>query len=93
VPDGTAVEKVAAENPSIFANVIAKAKASGLISHHFYASDQEVLVVDEWPSSEAFNTFFNEAGPDIEQIMSRAGVTTEPVVTFWRKLETGDDVG
>jgi heme-degrading monooxygenase HmoA len=91
--DGSAAEKLAAEDPTIFVNVVAKAKERGLISHHFYASDREILVVDEWPSSEAFQGFFNDAGSEIQQIMSSAGVKSEPVITFWRKLATGDDVG
>lgn len=91
--DGAAAEKLAADDPTIFPNVVAKAKEMGLISHHFYASDQEILVVDEWPSSEAFQTFFHDSGPAIQQIMSSVGVTSEPVITFWRKLATGDDVG
>lgn len=91
--DGAAAEKLAAEDPLKFPSVVAKAKERGLISHHFYASDREILVVDEWPSPEAFHTFFEEAGPEIQQIMSAAGVTSEPVITFWRKLATGDDVG
>lgn len=91
--DGTAAEKLAADDPSIFANVIEKAKQQGVISHHFYASDREILVVDEWPSQEAFQSFFDDAGPEIQQIMGHAGVSSEPVITFWRKLATGDDVG
>jgi heme-degrading monooxygenase HmoA len=91
--DGAAAEQLAAEQPSIFSDAISGAKERGLISHHFYASDREILVVDEWPSQEAFQDFFHDAGPQIQQIMSRAGVTTEPVITFWRKLETNDDVG
>ena len=55
--------------------------------------DSEILVVDEWPSSEAFQRFFDSAGPEIQQIMSQAGVSSRPVVTSWRKLATGDDVG
>lgn len=91
--DGVAVEKFAAEDPAIFKDIIPKAMKRGLISHHFYASDREILVVDEWPSAEAFHGFFDDAGPQIQQIMNRAGVTSEPVITFWHKLETGDDVG
>ena len=31
----------------------------------------------------------SEIGP----LMQEAGVTSEPAVRFWRKLETGDDIG
>ena len=30
---------------------------------------------------------------EIESMMSEVGVTGEPNVTFWRQLETRDDVG
>lgn len=91
--DATELEKLAAEDPTFFANTTAKGKEFGLIAHHFYANDRDVLVVDEWPSEEAFHSFFDAAGPEIQQAMSRAGVTSEPAITFWRKLELGDDVG
>jgi hypothetical protein len=31
----------------------------------------------------------SEIGP----LMEEAGVTGEPAIRFWRKLETGDDLG
>ena len=91
--DGAAVEKLAADEPSTFADVVVKAKELGVISHHFYASEREVMVIDEWPNPQAFQTFFDDNGPEIQRIMSTIGVTSEPVITFWHKLETGDDVG
>jgi hypothetical protein len=33
------------------------------------------------------------SSPRIEPIMQAAGVTSEPEVVFWRKLETDDDYG
>ena len=50
-------------------------------------------MIDEWPNPQAFQTFFDDNGPEIQRIMSTIGVTSEPVITFWHKLETGDDVG
>jgi hypothetical protein len=38
-------------------------------------------------------TFFEAAAGEIQAMMGASGVTSEPEVTFWRKLETGDDVG
>ena len=51
------------------------------------------MVVDEWPDPETFQHFFEEARPRIEPMMGASGMQGEPEVTFWRKLETGDDVG
>ena len=61
----------------------------GLISHRFYASGDELLVVDEWESKEGFQAFFAEA-TEIPGMMAEVGVTTEPEVTFWRRLDTHD---
>jgi heme-degrading monooxygenase HmoA len=91
--DGSAIEKMGAEQASLFESVIADAKERGLISHHFYASEGEVLVVDEWPDEQAFQSFFETAGPRIEQIMGAAGVTSQPAIEFWRPLDVGDEVG
>jgi hypothetical protein len=91
--DGIATEKLAAEDPSLFKDVVAKAAELGVISHRFYASDKEILVVDEWPSAEAFQSFFEDQGPQIRRIMESAGVTSEPDIKFWHKLDTRDEVG
>jgi heme-degrading monooxygenase HmoA len=64
----------------------------GLISHHFYGSDNEVLVVDEWEDEASFQRFF-EASSEIPEMMAAAGITTEPEIRFWRHLDTGDSVG
>ena len=71
--------------------IIEKAKNRGVISHRFYASGDEVLVVDEWPDDASFQAFFAEA-PEIENLMAAAEASSEPVVTFWTKLDTGDEV-
>jgi quinol monooxygenase YgiN len=91
--DGKAAEALAAQDPSIFSETVEGAKERGVISHHFFANDDEILVVDEWPDEKSFQEFFHDAGPQIQQIMGRAGVTSEPEIKFWHKLETGDDVG
>jgi heme-degrading monooxygenase HmoA len=90
--EATKLEALAAEYPSLLQKIVDRAKEHGVISHQFYGTEKEVLVVDEWPSAEAFQAFF-EASPEIRGVMERAGVTTEPEITFWRKLETHDEVG
>ena len=69
-----------------------RAKKHGLISHHFYGTDTEILVVDEWPDEQSFRSFFEEANPDIMGMMERAGVTGQPAPEFWRHLDVEDDV-
>jgi hypothetical protein len=65
-----------------------------VIAHRFYGTDDgKIMVADEWPSAEDFQSFFEHMGPQIQGLMAAAGVTSEPEVTFWRKLDTQDDVG
>jgi heme-degrading monooxygenase HmoA len=84
--------RVEAEDQSAMDSILAKAKANGLISHHFYGSDREVLVVDEWPDEASCQRFF-AAAPEIAGMMERAGGEGAPEISFWRHLDTGDDVG
>lgn len=90
--DGKQAEKHAAEDAGLYADTIEIAKRHGVISHRFYASETEMLVVDRWPSEDAFHAFFAEAGPTIKQIMAHSGASAEPEVRFWRELEIGDEI-
>jgi heme-degrading monooxygenase HmoA len=87
-------EQVAQSDPDRIKGVVEAAKGHGLIAHRFYGSDSgEVMVVDEWPDADSFQAFFSSQQDTIGPMMQEAGVTSEPDVTFWRKLETGDDYG
>ena len=44
-----AADRIEATGPEVLQKVIDRAKEYGAISHHFYGSEKEVLVVDEWP--------------------------------------------
>lgn len=86
--DATKLEQLSQERPSFFPDVTTKAKGLGLISHRFWATDAEILVIDEWETEEGFQTFF--AGtPEVGEVMVSAGVTEEPVPTFWRPVAVG----
>jgi hypothetical protein len=69
------------------------AKRHGAIAHRWYAGDGEMLVADEWPDTESFQTFFAEAQPEIGPFLEAAGVTAPPEVRFWRVLDTADAFG
>ena len=45
------------------------------------------------PDAESFQRFFEQMRPEIEPMMREVGVTGEPEITFWRKLDTHDEVG
>ena len=72
--------------------VVERAKEHGLISHHFFGSDNEVLVVDEWPDEQSFKAFF-DSSPEIGELMAAAGVTSQPTIEYWRPLDFNDSVG
>ena len=88
--DSQALEARAAANPAGMQAILEKAKPHGLISHRFYASGDELLVIDEWETEDGFRKFFAET-TEIPGLMAEVGVTSEPEITFWRKLETHDD--
>ena len=82
--------KIEQEDSSAMNALLDKAKQQGLISHHFYAKGDEVMVVDEWPDEESFQRFFDSA-PEIGDVMQRAGASGPPDISFWRHLDVGDD--
>ncbi|WP_155918402.1 hypothetical protein [Marmoricola sp. URHB0036] len=84
-------KEVEATDPDVLKTIIDRAKEHGVISHHFYGSDNEILVIDEWPDEASFQKFF-DASPDVEELMQRAA-TGEPAISFWHHLDTHDDVG
>jgi len=90
--DATKLEALAAKDPTLIPSVANKGKEMGALYHRFYATDDEILVVDIWPDAATFQAFFDST-PEIPNIMSEAGVTTAPEITMWRKLELGDDIG
>jgi heme-degrading monooxygenase HmoA len=92
--DPNELEKRAAGNPEAIRAISDRAQQHGLIAHRFYGSeDGQIMVVDEWPDPESFQKFFAEAQSEIESLMREVGVTSDPEVTFWRKLESHDEVG
>jgi heme-degrading monooxygenase HmoA len=91
--DAEKLERLAAENPGAMRSITDSAKEHGLIAHRFYGSEGQIMVVDEWPDPESFQRFFESASSEIEPMMQEVTGGKQPEVTFWRKLETFDDVG
>ncbi len=89
--DPKRLQEVIAADEARWQAINTRAKGLGAIHHRFMASPDgtEVLVADEWESSEAFQQFF-EASEDIGQIMGELGVTSPPDVTFWHAVDTPD---
>jgi hypothetical protein len=92
--DPAALERFADGDQDRMRSIADHAKEHGLIAHRFYgADDGRIMVIDEWPDAESFQSFFADQQEQIEPMMREAGVTSQPEVTFWRKLETHDEVG
>ena len=90
--NATEIEAIADKDPTLFPSIAAKGKSMGATYHRFYATDDELLVIDVWPDEQSFHAFFGST-PEIPRLMADAGVTEEPQITFWRKLDLGDDIG
>ena len=90
--DPAKLEQFAQANTGAVAAIADRAKEHGLIAHRFYGSENEIMVVDEWPDAESFQRFFEDQRSEIDPMFEQVA-TGEPTITFWRKLETGDDVG
>ena len=66
------------------------AVAAGCIRHVFAEdTDGNLMVVDEWPSEEAFQAFFAHQ-PAIQQLAADAGVTSPPTTTTYRIIDSPD---
>jgi hypothetical protein len=92
--DPKRLEAYSADNKEAMRGIADKAKQHGLVAHRFYGSDDgQIMVVDEWPDEQSFQRFFEEMAPQIGPMFGAVGVTEEPRPTFWRKLETHDEVG
>jgi hypothetical protein len=92
--DPQELERRAAESPDTMRSLADRAKGFGLTAHRFYGSDDgQIMVVDEWPDPQSFQRFYESVREEIEPMMREVGVTDDPEVTFWRKLESHDEVG
>jgi quinol monooxygenase YgiN len=91
--DPEKLEQVADADRGRIRGISERAKEAGLIAHRFYGSDDgQIMVVDEWPDAASFQRFFESERADIESLMGDVA-SGEPEITFWRKLETHDEIG
>jgi hypothetical protein len=86
----TDFERVSKEHEDTFTAVSLEGKAAGAVHHCFLeSSDGTLIVLDEWPSEEAFLAFFN-GQKDIPELMAEAGMGGPPSTTSYRILDTTD---
>ena len=95
VGDPKALEQFVANNREKMQSVLEAAKRHGLIAHRFYGSDDggRLMVLDEWPDRESFESFFKEQESEIGPMFEAARVTAQIEPTFWRELATRDAYG
>jgi hypothetical protein len=93
--DPNRLEQFAAANRETLQSVIEAAKKHGLIAHRFYGSEDgsKVLVLDEWPDRQSFESFAQEQAPQIEPMFEAVGATEISQPTYWRELATHDAIG
>ena len=64
-------------------------RAAGAIRHTFAGGTNEVLIIDEWPDEQSFQSFFG-GHAEIGEVMQNAGAQGAPEISFYRKLATPD---
>lgn len=87
--DVGAFERYAEENSETLDRIAGEGRSAGAIHHLFSASDDEIVVIDEWPDQETFQGFF-ESQTEIPDVMAAAGAQGEPEISFYRVIETSD---
>ena len=87
--DPAELEAFAQENEEMIQRIAADGKSKGAIHHRFLGGDGEIVALDEWPSEEAFQAFFDgqEEIPNVMQAVAKG----EPEVTFLQPLDTRDE--
>jgi len=93
--DPKALEQFASDNTKKGEAILEAAKRHGLIAHRFYGSDDggSLMVLDEWPDRQSFESFFKEQEPEIRPMFEAAQVTSRVEPMFWRELATHDAYG
>jgi quinol monooxygenase YgiN len=88
----TLEEMVAGRHKETVLQIREAAVAAGAIRHVFAEdTDGKLMVVDEWPSEDAFHAFFANQ-PAIQQLVADAGVTSPPTTSIYRILDSPDRI-
>jgi hypothetical protein len=75
-------------NPSITDEITTYGKSLGQLGHRMLSADGDLVVIDEWPTAEAFTTFFANA-PRMADFLAGAGIQGEPAISM---LDSIDDI-
>jgi heme-degrading monooxygenase HmoA len=88
--DPAALRKLFESQPDVFQSIAEKAKTVGALHHRFLAGEDQVLIVDEWESAEAFQEFFSSE-QEIAALMAEAGVKAPPEIQVWQPMTDAPD--
>ena len=88
--DPARLETWANDNAERLTRIADDGRDAGCLHHMFAASNDEIVIIDEWPNEAAFKQFF-ASQQDIPNVMNAAGVTGEPHFTYLRKLSMPDE--
>ncbi len=93
--DPKALEQFVSENTEKMRSILEAARRHGLIAHRFCGSDDggSLMVLDEWPDRESFESFFKEQESEIGPMFEAARVTAQIEPKFWSELATHDAYG
>jgi quinol monooxygenase YgiN len=92
--DPAKMETYAGANPEKMEGIRNRAVDKGLIAHRFFGDDAgHIVILDEWPDAESFQSFFSEAESEIGPMMQEVGATSQPQPQFLRVLDTHDKYG
>ncbi|MGO4535702.1 hypothetical protein [Leifsonia sp. 2MCAF36] len=88
--DVSAFKKSLTERADDYRRIAEMGRQQGALHHQFGAGDGYVLIIDEWESAEAFNTFFSD--PQLMSFIGSVGgdPNTAPEVTFGESVDSPD---
>jgi hypothetical protein len=87
--DPANIKKLWADRKADFEGVAKAAKAAGALHHRWGLGDGYILIIDEWPDAESFQTFFS-GNSTIPSLMQDGGVSGPPEFTIV-EAATGPD--
>ncbi len=82
---GKALEWVRAHS-DIPEEITAHGKTLGQIGHRILLAEKELVVIDEWPDEESFQTFFSGA-PRMQEFLSGAGLSSDPAISVFQTVD------
>jgi hypothetical protein len=86
VSDVRKAAKWASTHAEVPENITAYGKSLGQIGHRIVTDGKDLVVIDEWPDADAFNTFFAGA-TRMGEFLSGAGIIGEPELTILEALD------